>query len=104
MFLHDLYHEQKILQDRVIPPHYVLNAKHYRREFMNVNVPKDIYVHICGTDLIRGRDAARLAASGRQVTGIDLAEPMLAHARAHHPGPEYLRADLRELGLRPVKM
>lgn len=60
LFLHDLYHEQKILQDRVIPPHYVLNAKHFRREFMNVNVPKDIYVHICGTDLIRGRDGGYL--------------------------------------------
>lgn len=60
MFLHDLYHEQKILQDRIIPPHYVLNAKHYRREFMNVSVPKDIYVHICGTDLIRGRDGTYL--------------------------------------------
>jgi len=25
-------------------------------EFVNFNVPKDIYIHICGTDLIRGAD------------------------------------------------
>ena len=56
LFLHDIYHEQKILKDRVIPPHYILGAKHFRREFMGFNVPKDIYVHICGTDLIRDRD------------------------------------------------
>ncbi|MEQ1747868.1 MAG: circularly permuted type 2 ATP-grasp protein [Prosthecobacter sp.] len=56
MFLHDIYHEQKILKDRVIPPQYVLSAKHFRREFMNCAVPKDIYAHICGTDLIRDRD------------------------------------------------
>lgn len=49
----------------------------------------------CGT----GRDAARLTALGRSVTGIDLAEAMLAHARTHHPGPEYLRADLRDFDL-----
>ncbi len=53
LFLHDLYHEQKILKDGVIPPFYVLSGKHFRREFVNFNVPKDIYIHICGTDLIR---------------------------------------------------
>ena len=56
LFLHDIYHDQKILKDRVIPPHYILGAKHFRREFMGFNVPKDIYIHICGTDLIRDRD------------------------------------------------
>jgi len=60
MFLHDIYHEQKILKDRIIPPHYILDAKHFRREFMNCSVPKDIYVHICGTDLIRGRNGEYL--------------------------------------------
>ena len=55
LFLHDIYHEQKILKDRIIPPHYILGAKHFRREFMGFNVPKDIYIHICGTDLIRDR-------------------------------------------------
>jgi len=53
LFLHDIYHEQKILKDGVIPPEYVLTGKHFRREFVNFNVPKDIYIHICGTDLIR---------------------------------------------------
>ncbi|MFJ8629354.1 class I SAM-dependent DNA methyltransferase [Streptomyces sp. NPDC093568] len=53
----------------------------------------------CGT----GRDAAHLHSAGRTVTGADLSEAMLAHARAHHPGPRYVRADLhgfepRELG------
>jgi uncharacterized circularly permuted ATP-grasp superfamily protein len=56
LFLHDLYHEQRILKDRVIPPAYLLGAKHFRREFMHSEVPRDIYVHICGTDLIRDRD------------------------------------------------
>ena len=53
LFLHDIYHEQKILKDGVIPPFYVLSGKHFRREFVNFNVPKDIYIHVCGTDLIR---------------------------------------------------
>ncbi len=53
LFLHDIYHEQRILRDGTIPAHYVLSAKHFRREFVNTKVPRDIYIHICGTDLIR---------------------------------------------------
>jgi uncharacterized circularly permuted ATP-grasp superfamily protein len=60
LFLHDIYHEQKILKDRVVPAAHVLSAKHFRREFMHFQVPRDIYVHICGTDLIRDRDGRYL--------------------------------------------
>ncbi|MBT2526593.1 class I SAM-dependent methyltransferase [Streptomyces sp. ISL-99] len=49
----------------------------------------------CGT----GRDAAHLHRAGRTVTGADLSDAMLEYARAHHPGPEYVRADLREFDL-----
>lgn len=44
----------------------------------------------CGT----GRDAAHLHGAGRKVTGADLSETMLAYARTHHAGPEYVHADL----------
>jgi len=30
-----------------------MSAKHFRREFMHVQVPRDIYIHVCGTDIIR---------------------------------------------------
>ena len=56
LFLDDIYHGQKALKDRIVPAALILGAKHFRREFMNFSVPKGIYVHICGTDLIR--DAA----------------------------------------------
>ena len=60
LFLHDIYHEQKILKDKIIPAAQILSAKHFRREFMNFTVPRDIYVHICGTDLIRDADGRYL--------------------------------------------
>ena len=56
LFLDDVYHGQKALKDRIVPASLILGAKHFRREFMNFSVPRGIYVHICGTDLIR--DAA----------------------------------------------
>lgn len=56
LFLHDIYHEQKILRDRVVPRELVVNAAHYRPEFHGADPPGRIYVHICGTDLIRDAD------------------------------------------------
>ncbi len=58
LFLHDVYHDQKIVKDGIIPAFYILSGKHFRREFVGFNVPKDIYIHVCGTDLIRGSDGA----------------------------------------------
>jgi uncharacterized circularly permuted ATP-grasp superfamily protein len=60
LFLDDIYHKQKILKDKVVPAAQVLSAKHFRREFMNFSVPRDIYVHMCGTDLIRDHDGRYL--------------------------------------------
>ena len=31
----------------------IYSAKFFRREMIGLNVPQDIYVHICGTDLVR---------------------------------------------------
>jgi len=56
LFLHDIYHGQSILRDGVIPKEYVWQAKDFRPEFMHFNVPRNIYIHVCGTDLVRDRD------------------------------------------------
>jgi uncharacterized circularly permuted ATP-grasp superfamily protein len=53
LFLHDLYHEQRILTSGLIPPELVLGAKGYRREFRDVDVPLGVYTHIVGSDLVR---------------------------------------------------
>lgn len=56
LFLHDIYHDQKILRDGVIPAEIIHSAAHFRPEFMGFDVPKDIYIHICGSDLIRDQN------------------------------------------------
>ena len=60
LFLWDIYHEQYILRDGVVPPRLVLQGTYFRREFVGVDVPRRIYVHICGTDLIRDADGRYL--------------------------------------------
>ena len=53
IFLKDIYHEQFIIKDGLIPAKLVFSCPNFLREMMNVNVPYDIYTHISGIDLIR---------------------------------------------------
>lgn len=53
MFLHDIYHDQKILDDKVVPRELIYSCPHFRREMRGVNVPRNNYVTVMGTDLIR---------------------------------------------------
>ena len=72
MFLHDLYHEQRIVKEGIVPEEVVKTAKHFRPEFMGFDVPKNIYIHICGSDLIRDRDGQYLVLedNGRCPSGV----------------------------------
>jgi uncharacterized circularly permuted ATP-grasp superfamily protein len=56
LLLDDLYHEQKILQDRVLPADLVLGNANFRPSMRGVAVRHKAYVNICGTDIIRDRD------------------------------------------------
>jgi uncharacterized circularly permuted ATP-grasp superfamily protein len=72
LFCQDIYHEQRILRERVIPAELIYGAKMFRREMFGVNVPKNIYIHICGTDLIRNREGQYfvLEDNGRTPSGV----------------------------------
>jgi uncharacterized circularly permuted ATP-grasp superfamily protein len=52
-FLYDIYHDQRILKDKIVPPELIFGAKHFRREMIGVSVPRNIYAHVIGTDLVR---------------------------------------------------
>jgi uncharacterized circularly permuted ATP-grasp superfamily protein len=52
-FLHDIYHEQRILEDGVVPAELVLGNPNYRPEMSGIDLPHDTYVAICGIDLVR---------------------------------------------------
>jgi uncharacterized circularly permuted ATP-grasp superfamily protein len=58
LFLKDIYHERSILKDGVIPGEIIYTCKHFRRQMRGVRVPRDVYVSVCGTDLIRTPDGS----------------------------------------------
>jgi len=55
-FIHDLYHDQKILKNGILPEEIVLSSKAYRKQCIGFNPPRGIWCHITGTDLVRHRD------------------------------------------------
>lgn len=52
MFLHDIYHEQAIIKAGIVPGTILANSQ-YRPEMFGVDVPKGIYAHVAGIDLVR---------------------------------------------------
>ena len=53
LFLNDIYHDEHILQDKVVPRALIYSCRHYRREMRGITVPLGSYVSIGGTDLVR---------------------------------------------------
>jgi len=56
LFIGDIYGEQKILKDRVIPPDLILSAKSFRQACIGLKPPRGTWCHITGTDLVRDGD------------------------------------------------
>lgn len=56
LFIDDVYHEQRIVKDGVIPEDIVRSAKSFRAQCMGLNPPRGIWNHITGTDLVRDAD------------------------------------------------
>jgi len=56
LFLNDIYSNQFILKDNIIPIDMIYSCEHYLREMHNLRVPQNIFVHISGIDIIRDSD------------------------------------------------
>jgi uncharacterized circularly permuted ATP-grasp superfamily protein len=71
-FCHDIYHDQRILREKIIPAEMIYSARMFRREMLGLQVPRDIYIHICGTDLIRDKHGNYLVLedNGRTPSGV----------------------------------
>ncbi|MCI0755834.1 circularly permuted type 2 ATP-grasp protein [Teichococcus vastitatis] len=98
LLLQDLYHEQRILKDGVLPADLVLGNPHYRPMMQGLDLPHGTYVQVCGTDIVRdGRGAFLiLEDNARTPSGVSyVVENRHMMMRAF---PELLEG----IGLRPV--
>lgn len=58
LFLNDIYHDQRIVQDAILPREMLEKAKSFRPQCVGLNPPGDVWCHITGTDLVRHGDGA----------------------------------------------
>ncbi len=52
-FIHDVYHDQDIIRAGVIPAALILRNSQFRPEMKGVSLPRDLYAHISGIDIVR---------------------------------------------------
>ncbi|USR92288.1 circularly permuted type 2 ATP-grasp protein [Phormidium yuhuli AB48] len=56
LFLDDIYNEQRILNDGIVPRHIIESAPGFLKPCMGLKPPGGVWCHITGTDLVRDRD------------------------------------------------
>ncbi|EIE00606.1 circularly permuted type 2 ATP-grasp protein [Leptospira licerasiae] len=60
LFIQDVYGDEKIIKDGVIPAEIVYSSSGYLKECIGIKPPKGIWIHITGTDLVRDGDGQML--------------------------------------------
>ncbi len=56
MFIADMYHEQRIIKEGIVPAYMLESSKGYLKEIHGMKPAKGIWCHITGTDLVRAVD------------------------------------------------
>lgn len=56
LFINDLYHDQKIVKDKVFPAEVLAQSANFRPQCVGISPPNNIWAHICGSDLVRDKD------------------------------------------------
>jgi uncharacterized circularly permuted ATP-grasp superfamily protein len=56
LFIDDLYHDQKIVKDGIIPAELIVSATGFLPPCIGLDPPGGIWCHITGTDLVRDKD------------------------------------------------
>lgn len=56
LFIDDIYHDQKIVKDKVFPGDLLKKSKNFRKQCVGMNPKFGVWAHICGSDLVRHSD------------------------------------------------
>ncbi|MDR4489171.1 MAG: circularly permuted type 2 ATP-grasp protein, partial [Nitrospirales bacterium] len=56
MFLVDLYGEQRILNEQVVPRELIESSVHFQKDLVGFCPPKGVFIHVSGIDLVRNHE------------------------------------------------
>lgn len=58
LFINDIYNEQNIIRDGVVPQSLLDSSKNYLPELRGITPVHGVWAHICGSDLVRDEDGS----------------------------------------------
>ena len=96
--LHDLYHDQKLLKDGIIPAELLLGNANYRPLMQGVDLPYRSYVNICGTDLVRNAEGGFMVLEDNARTPSGVSYVIENRHLMQRAFPDLLT----DIGIRPV--
>lgn len=96
MFLDDIYHDKKIVKDKVIPEDFIFASSGYMPECEGVTPPKKIYSHISGIDLVKGKNEKWYILEDNLRVPSGASYPMIARDLCRRSSPKTFRDNLLE--------
>ncbi len=72
LFLHDIYHDARIVADGIVPAELIYKNACFRKEMVGLDLPCNTYIHVNGTDIVRDRNGTLrvLEDNGRSPSGV----------------------------------
>ncbi len=88
LFLKDIYSKKQIVRDGVIPEEFIFISSGYLAECEGVTPPKNIYSHISGIDLVKGKDEQWYILEDNLRVPSGASYPMIARELCRRCSPE----------------
>ena len=100
LFLKDIYHDKKIIRDRVVPEEFIYASSGYLAQCEGVMPPKGVYSHISGIDLVQSKDKEWYILEDNLRVPSGASYPMIARSFCRRSSPktfhDYSIADNRD--------
>lgn len=94
LFLKDIYSKKQIVKDGVVPEDFIFASSGYMVECEGVTPPGDIYSHVSGIDLVKGKDGVWYILEDNLRVPSGASYPMIARELCRRSSPETF-TDLR---------
>ena len=88
LFLKDIYSKKQIVKDGVVPEDFIFASSGYMLECEGVAPIKDIYSHISGIDLVKGKDGVWYILEDNLRVPSGASYPMIAREFCRRSSPE----------------
>lgn len=88
LFLKDIYSKKQIVKDGVIPEDFIFASSGYMAECEGAIPPKDIYSHISGIDLVKGKDDVWYILEDNLRVPSGASYPMIARELCRRSSPD----------------